>query len=49
MGKGIGVQANIHLGVKPSFVQIVNTNCLSRGPAREKNIIMNYMYYSSYF
>ena len=24
-------------GVKPSFARMANTNCLSRGPAREKN------------
>ena len=29
------------LGVKPSFARMANTNCLSRGPAREKEIIMN--------
>ena len=27
---------NIHLGVKPGFVPMANTNCLSRGPAREE-------------
>ena len=32
----IGVRANIHLGVKPSFARMANANCLSRGPAREK-------------
>ena len=33
---GIGVRANIHLGVKPSFARMAKTTCLSRGPAREK-------------
>ena len=34
----IGVRANIHSGVKPSFARMANENCLSRGPAREKKI-----------
>ena len=31
-------------GVKPSFARMANANYLSRGPAREKKIIMNYIY-----
>ena len=33
---GIGVRANIHLGVKPSFARMANANCLSRGPPGRK-------------
>ena len=34
---GIGVRANVHLGGQTEFCTNGEHNCLSRGPAREKN------------
>ena len=47
LSAGIGVRANIHLGVKPNFARISNTNCLSRGPAREKkNELLQWVFFT---
>ena len=42
-----GVRANIHLWVKLSFARMANTNCLSRGPAREKkkNELLQFLFF----